>query len=187
MSDEAMVCLACECGASNYIFLGRPDDLTRMDDYAFECWSCKKNQLINAAETTRDILVLEPDEDVLEAAVNEGVAEGHRSPKFDDWVDEFLDKPCTDENGDESTVRAGGLSGLNDIMRLKTPERKKWFVEFLSKGGGAWGFGSLYETLEKALLDEKTVLQGDDESHKLSVIRHVEEAMLRLLYLEGVP
>lgn len=186
MEGESLVKIHCECGACNYVFLGNQEDVTRSDFYFFECWSCHKYGKLAEEWAIRDLLMLDKDANVMAEAPSYSL-EGHQFADTDDWVEPFLDKPHADEDGNPSTVRAVLLSGLKGVMCRNAVERKKWMGEFLDREGGAWGFGSLYELLADALSTEKSILQGDEETRKLSISRHVEEVMLRLLYLEGCP
>jgi hypothetical protein len=187
MEGESIVKIYCECKATNYVFLGNQEDVTGPEYYFFECWSCHKHGLLAEEWAIRDILMLDKNKNIMEEAPSYS-SEGHRFPDVDDWVEPFLDKPCANGDGDPSTVRAVLLDGLGGVMCQVTERRKYWLSEFLRRANNErWGFGSLYETLEKALSGEPTVLQGDEEDRKFSILRHVEDVMTRLLDLEGCP
>ena len=181
--SESMARLYCECGATNFVFLGDQQDVTGPEYYFFECWNCKKYQFIDDEETVRELLMIEPGKNVMEEAPSYS-AEGHRLADVDDWVEPFLDKPCVDSYENPSTIRAVLISGLKDVMCLDSTERKKWLGTFL---GDASGFKSLRRLLGR-LLQEHVVKDSypDDEDLDFEVTRRIDDVMTRLLYIEGV-
>lgn len=188
--SEPMVMFWCECKAANFVFLGDPNDLSRTDDLAYECWNCKKTQLMNDEETTRELFgAIDPDEDIMNEVLN-NCTEGHRFALVKDWVEPFLDSPFiqgeTEEEGLPS-IRGVVSKRLNYILGKKASERKKWMTDLVADPKGP--DQGTYDFLRQALAGDvvKASSWQDEESLNLALRRSIEAVLERLLYLEGHP